>query len=74
VNLQPGSVVVDEAEFSEPVHEEADPRARCADHLSKGLLANFWDHRIGHTVLTEMRQQQKNPSESLFAGIEELVD
>src|SRR5687768_15194657 len=38
VDLEAGSVVVDEAELAELVHEEVDARARRADHLGEQLL------------------------------------
>ena len=36
VNLQP-TVVVDKSQFSEPVHEETNPRAGGADHFPSTL-------------------------------------
>ena len=42
VNLQIiTAVIVDETQFPESVHEKADPRACCADHLREGLLADI---------------------------------
>ena len=41
MDLQP-AVVVDKAQFPGPVHEEADPRAGCADHLPQHLLTESW--------------------------------
>src|ERR1019366_4432349 len=37
MDLQPAAIV-NKAQFPEPVHEEADPRAGCADHLPQHLL------------------------------------
>jgi len=74
MNLQAAPVIVKEAQFSEPVHEKTDPRPGCAYHLGEGFLTDLGDYSLGHTVLAEMGKQEQNPSESLFAGIEELVN
>ena len=74
VDLQPIFAIVDEAQFSKPVHEEADSRSGCADHIGERFLTNLGDHRFGHAFLAEMRQQEQNPSESFLARVEELVD
>ena len=66
--------VVNKAQLSEPVHEEADPRSRGADHLRQGFLADLWDHGFRNAFLAEMSEQQKYPGQSLFAGIKQLVD
>jgi len=46
VDLQT-AVVVNKSQFSESVHEEADPRAGGADHFRQHLLAD-----LGHYTLT----------------------
>ena len=74
MDLQSTLAIVDEAQLSEPVHEEADPRPGGADHLGKRLLTDLRNYRLGYALLAEMSQQEQNPSESFFAGIEELVD
>jgi hypothetical protein len=38
------SVVLDEAQFPEFVHEEIDMGARCPDHFRQSLLRHFGDH------------------------------
>ena len=73
MNLQPAPAIVNEAQLPEPVHEKTDPRPGCPYHLGEGLLTDLGDYRLGHAFLTEARQQQQNPSQSLFALIEELV-
>ena len=67
-------VVVDEAQFPEPVHEETHPRAGCADHFCKRLLADLGDYNVGNAFLAKMSEQEQDPGQSLFAGIEELVN
>jgi hypothetical protein len=75
MNLQPAaSVIVDEAQFPESVHEKADPRPGCTDHLRQGFLAHLGDYSLGHAFLAEVSEQQQEPSQSFFAGIKELVD
>jgi hypothetical protein len=38
-------MVMNEAQFSEFVHEETDPRARCANHFCQHLLRYFGKHQ-----------------------------
>ena len=68
------AVVFNKAQFSEPVHEEANPRTRGANHFGQSFLTDLGDNGIGNRLLAEMCQQQQNPSESFFTGVEELVD
>src|SRR5690349_11170854 len=56
VDLQT-AVVVDESQFPEPVHEEANPRAGGPNHLGQGLLTYFGNHALGHAFLAEMGEQ-----------------
>ena len=58
VNVHATAVVLNEAELSEPVHEEADARTRGADHLSEGFLADFRDDRYRLGFLAKVSQQQ----------------
>jgi hypothetical protein len=58
----------------EPVHEKADPRPGRAYHLPERLLTDLGNYSLGNTFLTKMSKQEQNPSQSLFAGIEKLVD
>jgi len=68
------AVVMNKAQFSEPVHEEANPRAGRANHLGQSFLTDLGHNGIGNSLLAEMSQQQQNPGESFFTGIEQLVD
>jgi hypothetical protein len=74
VDLQPALVIVNEAQCAELVHEMADPRAGCAYHLRESLLTDFGDYSLGCAFLAEMGQQQQDSGQSLFAGIEKLVN
>jgi hypothetical protein len=61
MNLQPVFAIVDEAQFSEPIHEKTDPGTGCAYHIGKSLLADLGNYRFGHAFLAEMSQQEQNP-------------
>jgi hypothetical protein len=77
VNLQAAvysSGIVDKAHFPEPVHEKAHPGACGTHHLGQGLLTDLRNHGLGHSFLAKMREHQKDAGQSLFAGIEQLVD
>jgi hypothetical protein len=73
VDLQP-AIVVNEAQFSEPVHEKTDSRTSGADHLCQGLLTYLWNNALRHTVLAKMSEQKKNARQSLFTRIKQLVN
>src|SRR5450755_3688439 len=68
------AVVFDEAQFSEAIHEKTDSGPGGADHLSQEFLADFGNYRLGFAFLAELREEQQNPRQPLFAGIEKLID
>src|SRR5271165_4228467 len=72
MDLQP-AVVMDKSQFPEPVHKETDPRAGCADHFREHLLTELGNYSFGCAILAKMSEQQKDPGQSLFAGIEKLI-
>jgi len=75
VNVQiVSNVVLDKAELPEAVHEETDPRAGRPHHLGQSLLAQSGNRHFRHAFFTELRHQQKNTRQPLFAGVEELID
>ena len=67
-------VVIDEAELTELVHEEADAGPRGADHFRQHLLTDLGKDRFGLAVLAEVGQQEENPGQLFLAGVEELID
>jgi len=67
-------VIVDEAEFAEPIHEEADSRPRGSHHLRQHLLTDLGQNGFWPLILTEVCQQKEDASQPFFAGVEELVD
>jgi len=54
VDLQ-ATIVVNESQFPEPVHEEAHPGTGRADHFGQHLLADFGDYRLGFAFLAKIR-------------------
>jgi hypothetical protein len=73
VNLH-AAVVFNEPQIAEAVHEETDPRAGRPNHFRERFLADFGDYLFGFAFLAELRQQQENPGQPFFAGIEKLVN
>jgi hypothetical protein len=67
------TVVRNESQFAESVHEEVNARASSPNHLRQHLLAYSGNHLLRRFFLAKLRQQQKDPGEALFAGIEELI-
>ena len=75
VNRQPVVIaVIDKAQFPEPIHEMIDPRSGCADHLCQAILTDSGEYRFGSAFLAKMSKQQENPSQTLLARVEKLVD
>ena len=74
MDLQSARAIVNEAQRSEPIHEEADPRAGCADHFRQCLLADLGNHGLGCACFAKMSQQQKDSRQPLLARIEKLVN
>src|ERR1700724_3483765 len=68
------AVVLDEPQFLELIHEEVDARARGTDHLRQRLLRDLRRHLLRLVLFAMARQQQQGAGQSLFAGVEELVD
>src|ERR1039457_6803399 len=73
VNLD-ATVVFDKAELAKAVHEEADPRPGCPDHFRQSLLRDLGDKLFRFAGLSKLRHQQENSGQTLFAGVEELID
>src|SRR6202030_912504 len=68
------AVVADEPELAKLVHEMADPGSGGADHLGQCFLADIRADPLWLAFLAEIREQQKQPSKSPLARIEQLVD
>ena len=68
------AVVVDEAQFAEAVHEEADAGAGGADHFGEGFLGDSGDEGLLDAWLTEVGHEEEDSGEAFFAGVEELID
>jgi hypothetical protein len=68
------TVVMDEAQFPEFIHEEIDSGARRPDHLRQSLLRYFGDHFLRLVLLAIASEQQQSAGQPLFAGVKELID
>ena len=66
--------VIDKAKILELTHEMTDPRPGCSDHLRQVFLIDPGNYSFGPALLAKMGQQQENPSQTLLAGVEKLVD
>jgi hypothetical protein len=63
---------LDEAQFSEFVHEEIDPGPRRANHLCQHFLRNFRKHFSRLAWLAMARKEQQNSRRPFLAGVKEL--
>src|SRR5579863_3406369 len=68
------AVVFDEAQFPKFVHEEIDPRTRCANDLRQHLLRYFGKHLVKIARCAIAGEQQKSARQPFLAGVEKLVD
>ena len=68
------AAVLDEAELTESIHEEADTRASGADHIGQGRLADLWQWSQWLIFATGLRKQDQCTRQALLAGVKELVD
>lgn len=63
-NLQP-SVVVNEAQLPEAIHEKRNSRSRGTYDLGQRFVAYLGEHRFQSFVFTETSKQQKSPGQAL---------
>jgi hypothetical protein len=68
------SVVLDEPKLPEFIQKKADPRAGRPDHLGQRRLRDIGDHGFWLSFLAKISQQQEDPRQAFFTGIEELID
>jgi hypothetical protein len=68
------SIVLNEAQFPEFIHEEIDSGARCPDHFRQSLLRYFGDHFLRLVLLAIASEQQQSAGQPLFTGVKELID
>ena len=66
--------VLNVAHVSESVHEEADARAGCSDHLCEGFLGDRRNERLRLSRLSVISHEQQYPCQTPLAGVKELVD
>jgi len=68
------AVVINQAHFSELIHEKAHSSTRRANHLRERFLADLWNNPLGLTFLAKLRENEKYPSQAPLARIEQLID
>ena len=68
------TVVFNKAELAKAIHEEADAGPGGSNHFCQRFLRDLWDQRFRFSRLAKFRQQQENSRQSLFAGVEKLID
>jgi len=68
------TVVFDEAQLPEFVHEGAHARAGRPDHLGERLLTDLRRDQFRRALLTDIPQEQEKACEALLAGVEQLID
>jgi hypothetical protein len=68
------AVVIDKAKLPELLHEMIDSRPGCADPWRQAFLIDTGMYSLGPALLATMSQQEENPSQTLLAGIEKLID
>src|SRR5450631_2880282 len=73
MNLQ-FSIIFDETQPAELVHEKAHARSRRADHLRQRLLTYLSHDRLRSPLLAEVCKEKEQSCEATFAGVEQLID
>jgi len=73
VDVQP-TVILDEAELPEFIHEEIDARACRADPRRQNVLVDSWNDRFQLSLFAEIGEEQEQPGEPAFARIEQLIN
>ena len=68
------SGIMDKTQLPEPVHEKANPRTRGSDHLSQRFLTDLGDDRFRNSFFAEVGKQEEHAGQSLFAGVEKLIN
>ena len=68
------AVILNKAELAKAIHEEANTRPGGADHFCQSFLRDLRNQRFRFSRLAKLRQQQENPRQTLFAGVEKLID
>ena len=75
VNVQPAIILIlNEAQFSEFIHEKIDPGARCPDHFRQHLLRYLGKHFLRLVLLAIASEQKEGAGQPFLAGVKELID
>src|SRR3990170_2415024 len=68
------TIILNEAQLPELVHEETPPRPRRPDHVRQQFLTDLGDDKLSLILLAHVSQQQENPGQPFLARIEQLID
>ena len=68
------AVVADKTELAKAIHKEAHAGPGGADHIRQSFLSNRRNESFRYPGLAEFRHQEEDPRQSLFAGVEQLID
>ena len=68
------AVVTYRPKLTKTSHKKADPGSGGADHFREYLLRHGRNRGRGLAEFSEFRHNQKNPRQTLLAGVEKLVD
>lgn len=66
--------VMNESQFSKAVHKKADSGPSGADHFRQGLLADLRNYGFRYAFFAKLSEHEEDACQTLFAGIEQLVD
>jgi hypothetical protein len=64
------TVILDETQFAESVHEEIHARAGGADHFREGRLIDVGDYYLGPVFFPEAGENQEGACQSFLTRIE----
>ena len=68
------AVVFDEAELPKAIHKKTNARPGGPNHLCQSFLGDLRDHTFRFAGLPKFRHQEKNSRQTLFTGVEKLID
>ena len=68
------AVITDKTELAKAIHKEADAEPRGADHLRQSFLRDLRNQRFRFSRIAEFGNQQEDPRQTLFAGVEKLIN
>ena len=67
------TIIFQEAQLPELIHEETDAGACSADHLVEHVLIDLRNERVRLAFFPEMGHEQQHPRQPPLAGIEQVI-